>query len=430
MPAAGTRLRPTDRAAVDWLGSVSPYARNILQAGGRTEPPIRADLFGVHRFEEHGRSLARAQVVGDSASRGAPFFPRVEENLQALRSAYDQIALTSRSGHYVTPAAEWLLDNFHLVEAQLEQIREGVPHRYYADLPKLAGQPLAGLPRVYGIAWAYVAHTDSVLDPQTFTAFLNAYQEVSELRLSELWALPTTLRVVLLENLRRMADEIAAGKVARDLAHAVGDAAEHVTHEHLDGLDAQMTRCGLRRAWLTQLWQRVPTEQLDAVPALVKWMERNCPDGPALVMESQSAQVAANLTVSNIITTLRVIGQIDWVDLIEPVSRSLQMLRELPSFAQDSELTRQQITRAVEQLARQTRRGELQIAQAVVALAQGAQGSLTERTAGYYLLGDGRPALCAALELPPATKAGRYTRLNLYLSAIAAGSLSASRFPM
>ena len=422
MPAAGARLRPPDRAAVDWLGSVTPYARNILQSGAKTEPPIRAELFGIHRFEEHGRSLARAQVLEDSTVHRAAFFPRVEENLHALRRAYDQIALTSRSGHYVTPAAEWLLDNFHLVEAQLEQIREGVPRRYYADLPKLAGQPLAGLPRVYGIAWAYVAHTDSVLDPQTFTAFLNAYQEVSELRLSELWALPTTLRVVLLENLRRMADEIAAGKVARELAHAAGDAAEHITEDHLDRLDAQMTRCGLRRAWLTQLWQRVPTEHLETRPALVEWMERNCADGPALVMESQSAQVEANLTVSNIITTLRLIGQIDWVELIEPVSHPLQLLRGLPSFGRESELTRQQITRAMEQLARQGRRPERDVAQAVVSLAQASTGPAVRQTAGYYLIGDGRGELAVAMHLPSAAPAKRKARLWLYTTAIALGA--------
>ncbi|MDB5947244.1 MAG: glycosyltransferase 36, partial [Ramlibacter sp.] len=423
MPAAGAGLKTADRAAIDWLEALTPYAREILQTAGEPEPPIRAELFGIHRFEEHGRSLALAQVVQDSAVRGGrPFFPRVEKNLQALRNAYDQIALTSSSGHYVTPAAEWLLDNFHLVEAQLEQIREGVPRRYYAELPKLAAQPLAGLPRVYGIAWAYVAHTDSVLDPEIFTAFLRAYQEVSELRLAELWALPTTLRVVLLENLRRMADEIAAGKVARELAHAVGDAADRITEQQLDALDVQMTQRGLRRAWLTQLWQRAPTERVDSPPPLVKWMERNCPDGPALVMESQSAQVAANLTVSNIITTLRVIGQIDWVELIEPVSRSLRLLRELPSFAQESELTRQQITRAMEQLARHSKRAELQIAQAVLTLAQGAGGTPVQRTAGYYLIGDGRPALVAALDLPRAAEAGPSTRLSLYMGAIAVGS--------
>ena len=183
-------------------------------------------LFEALGSEELGADRQRHRVVGRKEQRareGAPFFPRVDENLESLRNAFDYIALISQSGRYVSPAAEWLLDNFHLVEAQLQQIHDGVPRSYYARLPKLATPPLAGLPRVYGIAWAYVAHTDSVLNKTLFTAFLNAYQDIDELTLGELWALPTTLRVVLLENLRRMADRIAWNKVAREVAHAAWD---------------------------------------------------------------------------------------------------------------------------------------------------------------------------------------------------------------
>ena len=108
------------------LDTLSSHARQILLAERTAaDQPIRAELFGLHRFEEHGRSLAQAQVVHDeddatmselSPSSRDSFFPRVEENLAALRQAYDYVALTSRTGHYVTPAAEWLLDNFHLVD--------------------------------------------------------------------------------------------------------------------------------------------------------------------------------------------------------------------------------------------------------------------------------------------------------------------------
>jgi cyclic beta-1,2-glucan synthetase len=270
-----------------------------------------------------------------SPDTGPPFFPRVQENIAAIRLAYDYIALTSLSGHYVTPAAEWLLDNFHLVEAQLQQIQEGVPHRYYADLPKLADKPLQGLPRVYGIAWAYVAHTDSVLDPVLFTAFLHAYQEVSELNLGELWALPTTLRVVLLENLRRMADRIAWNKVAREVAHAAWDKADALSLRDLDELLALMQAHGLERSYLTQLWQRMPVERTEpelhpALPAGPLGAQ-HCTDALGMIGEGQTVQVAANLTVSNIITTLRLIGQVEWVELIEPVSHSLQVLRRCPA---------------------------------------------------------------------------------------------------
>ena len=419
-------------AVIHRLETLTPYARKILlDRHGEIQQPIRAELFGARRFEEHGRSLARAQAVrpADSPARGPLFFPRVQENIGALRDAYDYIAVTSQRGHYVTPAAEWLLDNFHLIEAQLQQIREGVPLRYYADLPKLAGKPLEGLPRVYGIAWAYVAHTDSVLDPVLFTAFLNAYQEVSELTLGELWALPTTLRVVLLENLRRMADRIAWNKVAREVAHAAWDAADELSLEDLDELHGYMTRRGLERSYLTQLWQRMPGESADTEPALAGWTEQHCADGLGMISEGQTGQVEANLTVGNIITTLRLIGQVEWTELIEPVSHSLQVLRRLPSFSSESEMTRQQITRAMERLAQQSGQSERRIAEAVLAAAS--QDGLPDvaQTAGYHLMGAGRPALESALQPVGAVTAPRRAHVNwrawrlpLYAAAWIAGT--------
>jgi cyclic beta-1,2-glucan synthetase len=436
-----------DTAFIDRLDKLSPYARQLLLSPAElVQSPIRAELFGAKRFEDHGRSLATAQPVkpfmGKTAQHdtGPTFFPRVEENIAALRQAYDYIAVTSRRGHYVTPAAQWLLDNFHLIEAQLQQIEEGVSQRYYADLPKLANHPLEGLPRVYGIAWAYVAHTDSVLDPELFTAFLHAYQDVSELTLGELWALPTTLRVVLLENLRRMADRIAWNKVAREIAQAVWDSADRLTASDLDELLTTLKQRGLERSFLTQLWQSLPSADGTPSPtpqatALARWTEHHCPDALNLIGESQIAQVAANLTVGNIITTLRLVGQVEWSELIEPVSHSLQVLRRLPSFSHESELTRQQITRAMERLARTSGQTEQAVARAVLQLAERAGPEPASRTAGYYLLesGEGRAQLEASVSQPlsgstgstsPPAKSQRRlpNRLALYAAAWLAGT--------
>ena len=431
-----------DTAFIDRLDKLSPFARQLLLGPAElVQTPIRAELFGAKRFEDHGRSLATAQPVKPftgvavRADSGPTFFPRVQENIAALRQAYDYIAVSSRGGHYVTPAAQWLLDNFHLIEAQLQQIEDGVSQRYYADLPKLAEHPLEGLPRVYGIAWAYVAHTDSVLDPELFTAFLHAYQEVSELTLGELWALPTTLRVVLLENLRRMADRIAWNKVAREIAHAVWDSADHLTTHDLDELLASLKQRGLARSFLTQLWQSLPSADAATQPTmLAHWTEQHCPNALDLISEAQIAQVAANLTVGNIITTLRLIGQVEWTELIEPVSHSLQVLRRLPSFSHESELTRQQITRAIERLARNSGQTERAVAQAVLQAAEQPTYNPARRTASYFLLeaGDGRAQLEASLEqaapdsAPAPSRAkprrSQASRLALYAAAWLAGT--------
>ncbi len=128
---------------------------------------IRSELFSVERLEQHGETLAVAQRVTDYPGRGRPIAARVSDNGRALLEAYRDIAGAIREERAITPAAEWLVDNFHVVEEQIREIRDDLPRGYYRQLPKLADGPLEGYPRVFGIAWAYVAHTDSYFDPQT-----------------------------------------------------------------------------------------------------------------------------------------------------------------------------------------------------------------------------------------------------------------------
>ena len=128
-----------------------------------------------------------------------------------LLGAYRSSATALRAGQSVTPAAEWLLDNYHLVEQQIRQITDDLPPGFYRQLPKLADGPFAGYPRVLGLAWAYVAHTDSLVSPPILARYVHAYQQVQPLMIGELWAVAITLRIVLVENMRRLAVQISEG---------------------------------------------------------------------------------------------------------------------------------------------------------------------------------------------------------------------------
>src|SRR5712691_11782233 len=195
----------------------------MLIAGKSLENPIRAELFGIERLEQHAASLAAAQRVVRQSGRGRRLLPRVEDNGRVLRESYRVIANAIREAHAIVPAAEWLVDNFHVVDEQLREIRDDLPTGFYRELPKLAEGPLAGYPRVYGIAWAFVAHTDSRLDPESLRRFVRAYQHVQPLTMGELWAVAITLRVVLVENLRRLAESIVRGRAARQEADGLAD---------------------------------------------------------------------------------------------------------------------------------------------------------------------------------------------------------------
>ena len=208
--------------------------------------PIRSEIFGIARFEQHGRSLGASHRAGRATFGQATFYPRLQGNIRSLRASYQHIAAHAQDEREISPAAEWLFDNFHLIEDQLREIREGLPDRYYRSLPVLQDAPLTGLPRVYGVAWAFVAHTDSAFDETLLEHFLNAYQDERELTQGELWALPTTLRVVLVENLRRLADRIASQKAARELASFCASHIDTFTLQEVQSMRALTEQRGHR----------------------------------------------------------------------------------------------------------------------------------------------------------------------------------------
>src|SRR5207244_3839825 len=135
---------------------------------------------------------------------GGLVLPRFHQNGRILRGAYHRIAVMAQGKVPLAPDAEWLLDNFYIVQDVLLEVRQDLPRGYYRELPKLAHGPLAGYPRTYALALGLVAHTDSSLSEAHVTRFVQAYQGVAPLAIGELWAVPTMLRLALLENLRRL----------------------------------------------------------------------------------------------------------------------------------------------------------------------------------------------------------------------------------
>ena len=394
--------------ALDPLPSLLPDSPPALcsildRTRGAVQVPIRSEIFGPQRFAQHGRSLAETHRAARSNWRQSSFFPRVKENITALREAHHYISLQASNGYDLSPAAEWLMDNFHLVEAQLNEITEGLPRSYFATLPVLQDEPLAGLPRIYGVAWAFVAHTDGAFDEAMLIRFLTAYEEVRELNLNEMWALPTTLRVVLIENLRRLAERIATNKAAREAANLCFDRVYTGTPETLDRLLEVLDARGVGRVFLVQLAQRLQDHRIarqdDELSDFQEWLLRALPDLAAAQTQQAADQAADNLSVSNAITSLRAIGDSDWPDIIARTSALMRLMLSSPVFEAEDNTTRDQSLHAIERLARRSGQGEVAVAACMLGFMRGAGGDPAGSLAAHWLAGPGRTALTHALGL-------------------------------
>ena len=373
-----------------------------------TDQPIRADLFSIERLEQHAESLAEAQHTTTRRGAGRKLTKRLRDNGRVLLEAYRATAKATREERAIIPAAEWLIDNFYVAQEQIRQIREDLPRGFYRGLPKLAEGPLEGYPRVFGVAWAFVAHTDSRFEPEMLCRFVRAYQRVQPLTIGELWAIAITLRIVLVENLRRASERIVNERAAREKADVVADQLLRAGGHEAEAPEVLLQRFNAKpvpRAFAVQLVQRLRDQDPKVTPALTWLDERLAAMGTTAdeaVRTEHQSQGAMNVTVRNVITSMRTISAVDWAELFENVSLVDAALRADSAFAEMDFPTRDRYRHAIEELARGSEQPELEIARHVIAAAKrsalaspavGAVSDRREQEPGYYLISNGRRAI-------------------------------------
>jgi cyclic beta-1,2-glucan synthetase len=391
---------------------------------------MRGELLSVERLEDRARALASTLAVLPGRRRGARgVLRRFDDNARALRHAYRVLSEDTRHGLDVTAAGDWLLDNFHVLSSEILQVREHLPTTYYDQLPRIASGEHAGQTRIYVLSADVTAHSDNRLDRDQLQRFLNSFQTVAPLTLGELWAWPSMLTLSLIENSRVVADEVLEARRARQAAD------EQLARIEPHGASSPSTLpATLHLAHIVQLLHRFREygQPSSAHRAAVDehLAARQLTTEDAIRNELQR-QAAAQVSIANAITSLRLCSALDWQEHVEAVSlveRTLQ-LDPAGAYRRMDFLSRNRLRQAVEEIARPSGTEEVKIATAAVERARQAatSGSTSARAAhvGYHLIDRGRPALERDLgrPLPLGRRVRRFVRTHatgLYLGSIAA----------
>ncbi|HEV2206618.1 MAG TPA: glucoamylase family protein [Candidatus Acidoferrales bacterium] len=384
--------------------SAAAPSRPISSALRGSQRPIRGELFSIERLEEYAERLASEHTLAPPSRKSRPLTPRVVENGRVLLECYRSLAKAVQQEYAITPAAEWLVDNFHIVDEQVREVRDHLPQGFYRKLPKLASGELEGFPRVFAVAWAFVEHTDSRLDTEVLRRFMDAYQRVQPLTIGELWALTITLRVVLVENLRRIAQTLIRSRAARQEADELADRLIGAHGQPPVKPERALTEIGrapLAEAFAVQLLQRLRDLSPNVRPVLLWLDQRLAKQGTTadeIVRSEHRQQAAMNVTVRNIITSMRLISSLDWHDFFESISLVDRILRDHSNFAQLTFATRDSYRHAIEELSSHSPHSETEIARAVVTRIEAARGEHANEAGpnevradpGYYLVSRGR----------------------------------------
>ena len=371
------------------------------------EPPLSSGLFSNEQMEQHGKTLAATHILGPKVEPDQDLLSRLAENEAILLEVYDLISEAVKGNRQITPAGEWLLDNYYLIEEQIRTGRRHLPKGYSRELPRLLNGPSAGLPRVYDIAKEIISHGEGHVDPESLKRFVTAYQTTVTLKLGELWAIPIMLRLSLIENLRRIAVRVASGRIDRDLADMWADRMTEMAEKDPKNLIlviADMARSDppVSTSFVSEFVRRLQGKS----PALafpLTWIEQRLSESnqtiDRLIQYGNQQQAADQVSISNSIESLRFLSVLDWRDFVESMSQVEQILHMDPSGAYSSMdfATRDHYRHVVERIAKKCNFSEIEVAHKSIELAgKGAELNGNEdRTAhvGFYLIGKGLPQL-------------------------------------
>ncbi|MBA3522873.1 MAG: cyclic beta 1-2 glucan synthetase, partial [Gemmatimonadales bacterium] len=374
-------------------------AREDLLAG-----PIRGELLGAEHLAERAYTVAAAQRVASrkAARRRTPLLARLNGTRGILVEAQARLSAASENGADVGPAGEWLLDNYHVVQEHIGEVRESLPQGYYRELPELAGGPLAGYPRVYELAITLISHSEGRVDLDNLGGFVTAFQQAASLTIGELWAVPAMLRLGLIENVRRMAlrtvqrlDELEAADTAAARISVAGEAGRSM-------LDAELERFvsdppALSPTFVSRFLQqlRAAGSAFPAVIRLEQWIAEEALGSEEAAARATQRLALTQVVMANSITSLRGIARMDWESFVEAQSRMEAVLREDPSgfYPRMTFATRDLYRHAVERIAKRIGQPEESVARLAIERARAgpAQNGADPRRAhvGYHLIDDG-----------------------------------------
>ncbi|MBU0504027.1 MAG: cyclic beta 1-2 glucan synthetase [Candidatus Omnitrophica bacterium] len=400
------------------------------------EQPLRAELFSIEQFKAHAKNLAQGRLVSYKKGRNKLLL-RLKNNEKVLAEIHELLNETGKSKRKISPAGEWLLDNYYLIEEQIRLAQKYLPENYIRELPYLFQGPLAGYPRVYELAMELVSHGDGRLDSQGLAEFVTAYQTVSHLKLGELWAIPIMLRLALIENLRRVSSRLIVAQAERDRANYWATRILEVSVKDTNGVIfeiAAMSRANLvlSDAFVAEFTRRLHG-QSQALNIPFAWLEKKLLEqGETLdriIRSTSQKQAADQVSISNTIGSLRFLGITDWHDFVEALSVVEKVLGQDPSgdYSRMSFATRDRYRHVVENLSMRSKIAEEEIAAHAIRIAKAAKtekgpGHVTAHV-GFYLLDRGLELFCRELGLRLPIRQYLQAKKNFWSSVLFFGSV-------
>jgi cyclic beta-1,2-glucan synthetase len=368
--------------------STVPHSETFLECSASgLSGPFRVESLGKDAFKQCISVLAAKSISAKPPGSGV-LLKRFHQNARNIHRTCDQLAVHTEQGKNVPSASEWLLDNRYIIQGVIDEVEHDLPRTYFRELKALQHGAYRGYPRIYALAVALLSHTDSNLNEDIVDEIVSTYQDVAPLAIGELWSVPTMLRLGLLENLRRLCDRVIQQVQDQKAGVAAMDSMLAGRKPHLPESPSN--------TYLLTLWEAIRENDLPltaATAAFQEWTSSRLNNIAELQHQVFCQQAADQVTIGNAITSLRLLGVIDWSRFFEKQSVVEKVLQADKHYGEQDFATRDACRRSVERVARRSGQSEHKVARSAINLSQSHTDHPCKSNVSYWLLDEGQHEL-------------------------------------
>ena len=360
-------------------------------------------LLSPEQLQQHGIRVAENHRLSPREKTAVSLKGRLRKNYNEIFNVYKNLNQDIKEDIYLTPACEWLLDNFYIVESQVKNIYQNLNRERFQKLRVLDNESLKGMLRVYALSLEMVSHSDGRIDEKLMVGFLKAYQTRKALSIAELWALPLMLTMALIENINNISKKIENAQIQlrtikkwESLEEEQLLAAIKKYLETLEGIHPILAE------YLVKILRKNDLHNEEIHGYLRDKLEKREENLEDILQQSYHQQASRKISIGNSITSLHIIANLDWNDIVEELSVVDRVLRKDPSgvYKKMDFESRDYYRYIIESIAKECKVAEGYVAKKAIECAQKAAEKdelLKRQHVGFYIIDNGRKQLFSSL---------------------------------
>jgi cellulose synthase/poly-beta-1,6-N-acetylglucosamine synthase-like glycosyltransferase len=365
----------------------------LIQKKKKTITFARGAVLSLEELSKYAKTIAIDHNISREIDPNTYPIKKINDDFLYITDTYEVLNESINNKVPIPPSGEWLLDNYYIIEEQVNSLNKELTLQEYYNLPAVSG-----LSRIYILAKELVAHSDGNIDENIIETFISAYQDKKTLSMTEIWVLPIMLRIALIENIKFICEKIYNSQlqkfkvesiIERNIENKTQGEQRFSEYKNII-VGAEATAFIEHMIYSLKKYGREAYEYVLAVEEEVNKVGTSTSE---LIREEHFDLALRRVSMGNSILSIKNVSRFDWTKIFEKINEIEKILEQDEYYKKSDFNTRSMYREYIQDIAQKANVSEMYVAVKVIECMNNSGGTHI----GYYIIDEGKDILLKKL---------------------------------